>query len=90
MLEAVRNEGSQGNLGIPLFRPAADALSKLMYEALRSNKGNGYAGLLIDLCTTAELPATIVKFLKETYVRFPKPQKPLVLAPVNKAPPVGP
>jgi putative ATP-dependent endonuclease of OLD family len=85
MLESVRDAGTQGNLGIPAARHAAAQLETLIYSALRSNKGNGYAGQLIDLCTVAELPPTIVTFLREIYALYPKPQKPPVLAPTVRA-----
>ena len=81
MLASVRDAGTQGNLGIPGTRPAAAQLETLIYGALRSNKGNGYAGQLIELCAIAELPPTIVTFLREIYALYPKPQKPPILAP---------
>jgi putative ATP-dependent endonuclease of the OLD family len=84
MLAGVRDAGTQGNLGIPPARPAAAQLEALIYSALRSNKGNGYAGQLIELCTAAELPPTIVKFLRDIYALYPKPQKPPVLPPTVK------
>ena len=73
MLNAVREAGTQDNLGIPAARPAPDQLAKLIYGALKSNKGNGYAAQLVDLCTTDELPMTIVTFLKEIYALYPWP-----------------
>jgi len=85
MLEALRNAGTQGNLGIPAMRPAPNQLATLMYNALKSNKGNAYAGQLIDLCATTELPPTITLFLHEVYSHYPKPQRPAVLPPVVKA-----
>jgi putative ATP-dependent endonuclease of the OLD family len=81
LLNVVRETGAQGNLLIPSARPAADQLSKLIYDALKSNKGNGYAALLIELCEVAELPATIVTFLKEIYALYPKPARPQTLRP---------
>ena len=84
LLVAVRDAGTQGNLGIPAARPAPAQLEALIYNALRSNKGNGYAGQLIELCADAELPQTIVTFLREVYAHFPRPQKPPVLAPAAK------
>jgi len=86
MLDAVRAAGAQGNLGIPASRPAPDQLEKLIYAALRSNKGNGYAGQLIELCDVAELPATLTGFLRAVYARNPKPHRPPVLAPIAAAP----
>lgn len=85
MLEAVRDAGGTGNLLIPAQRPDAAGLQTLILNALKSNKGNGYAAQLIDLCSVAELPVTITTFLREIYGLFPKPQKPPVLAPVTPA-----
>lgn len=86
LLAAIRDAGTQGNLGIPPVRPEPEELKTLIYNALKSNKGNGYAGQLVDLCNLAELPHTIVAFLREVYALFPKPQKPPILAPVDKVP----
>jgi len=90
MLEAIREAGEHPNLGIPAALPAPDALAQLAYNALKSNKGNAYAGRLIELCTAAELPVSITTFLREVYAHYPKPQRPAVLAPVAPAPPPGP
>ena len=85
MLESIRNAGGTGNLLIPVQRPAAAALSTLILSALKSNKGNGYAAQLIDLCSFSELPTTIVTFLLAIYAFFPRPTKPTVLPPVQPA-----
>jgi putative ATP-dependent endonuclease of OLD family len=83
-LEALRNSGLQGNLGIPAARPTPEQVAQLIYNALKSNKGNYYAGQLIELCSPAELPRTITTFLREVYALFPKPERPAVLPPVAK------
>ncbi|MNR65702.1 hypothetical protein D3C85_1888600 [compost metagenome] len=44
-----------------------------MLKALKSNKGNGYAARLLDLCELNELPAGITDFLARVYNDFPKP-----------------
>jgi putative ATP-dependent endonuclease of OLD family len=95
MLEAVRDAGGTGNLFIPAQRPDAAALQTLILSALKSNKGNGYAAQLIDFCAVAELPVTIVTFLRAVYAQFPKPQKPPILPPAppsaaNLAPAANP
>jgi putative ATP-dependent endonuclease of OLD family len=90
LLEAIRESGEHPNLGVPPTRPADEQLSQLAYNALKSNKGNGYAGRLIDLCTAAELPKSITTFLREVYAHYPKPQRPAVLPPVVNTPAVGP
>jgi putative ATP-dependent endonuclease of OLD family len=86
-LEALRDSGLQGNLGIPAARPAPEQLAQLTYNALKSNKGSNYAGQLLELCFPAELPRTITTFLREVYAHYPKPQRPAVLAPVAKTTP---
>ena len=44
-----------------------------MLKALKSNKGNGYAARLLDLCAMHELPVGITDFLTRVYNDFPKP-----------------
>lgn len=75
-LDGLRRAGLGGKLGIPQSRPAPDQLETLIYSALRSNKGNSYAGRLIELCDINELPPTIVGFLRQIYARYPKPERP--------------
>lgn len=92
-LENLRNSGMQGNLGIPPARPAPAALSSLIYSALKSNKGNGYAAALLDLCLLSELPVSVTSFLDKVYQDFPKPVSPsipLPAAPPVSAPPAAP
>jgi putative ATP-dependent endonuclease of the OLD family len=83
MLEAVRDAGEAGSIGIPAQRPAAADLQTLVLGALKSNKGNGFAAQLIDKCSVQELPPTVVEFLRGVYGHFPKPAKPPVLQPIQ-------
>jgi putative ATP-dependent endonuclease of OLD family len=73
-LDALRQSGEQGNLGIPAARPDDETIKGHMAKALKSNKGNGYAARLIDLCDVAELPASITGFLDRVYADFPRPE----------------
>jgi putative ATP-dependent endonuclease of the OLD family len=73
-LEMLRSSGEQGNLGIPSIRPDDNGVKDCMVRALRSNKGDGYAARLLDLCDAAELPLSIVGFLDRIYAAFPKPE----------------
>ena len=73
-LEELRNGGEQGNLGIPAARPDDEEVKTYMLKALRSNKGNGFAAGLIDLCEIDELPVSITDFLSNVYGNFPKPE----------------
>ncbi len=83
-LEALRDSGRQGKLSIPAQRPSPEHLATLMYDGLKSNKGNGYAAGLIDLCESAELPNTMTDFLTHIYSAFPKPVPPPTSAPCAK------
>lgn len=73
-LDSLLQSGEQGNLGIPAARPDDEAVKSHMIKALKSNKGNGYAARLIDLCDLAELPPSILGFLRRVYSDFPKPE----------------
>jgi len=88
MLEALRNAGSHG--GIPATRPTDDLVRQHMQGALSSNKGNGFAAALIERCGIAELPMSVVAFLREVYAHFPKPQRPAIVPPVVRTPDAGP
>lgn len=70
-LDALRQSGEQGNLGIPAARPDDETIKGHMAKAL---KGNGYAARLINLCDVAELPASITGFLDRVYADFPRPE----------------
>ena len=73
-LDLLRQSGEQGNLGIPAVRPDDAVIRDNMTKALKSNKGNGYAARLLDLCDVAELPVSITGFLDRIYADFPKPE----------------
>ena len=88
MLEALRNAGSL-YAGITAARPADDLVRQHMQGALASNKGNGFAAALIERCCIAELPTSIVTFLREVYAHFPKPQRPAVVPPARRSPDAG-
>lgn len=91
-LNALRENGQQGNLGVPLVRPNDEQVKALMKMALKSNKGNGYAGLLLGQCSVDELPPSITGFLAPVYQNFPRPKtiSPLAQAtePISSPPPV--
>jgi putative ATP-dependent endonuclease of OLD family len=70
-LESLRQSGEHGHLGIPAVRPADPEIRDLLTRALKSNKGNGYAAGLIDLCGMNELPASITGFLVKVFSDFP-------------------
>ncbi len=72
-LDALRRSGEQGNLCISSDRPSDESVTDQMTKALKSNKGNGYAARLVDLCDVVELPVSITGFLLRVYADFPKP-----------------
>lgn len=72
-LSALRESGDQGNIGVPAERPDDKGIKDNMLKALKSNKGNGYAARLLDLCALHELPPGITDFLTRVYNDFPKP-----------------
>lgn len=72
-LNILRDSGEQPNLWIPVDRPLDDAVKDLTGKALKSNKGNGYAMRLLDLCMIEELPPSIVHFLSLIYAEFLEP-----------------
>lgn len=76
-LEMMRAEDAEGRLGIPVARPADDMVRSLVISALKGLKGDGGAARLLDLCSVAELPASLTAFLKEIYGRYPRPKRKL-------------
>lgn len=73
-LEELRRTGDAGNLHISDARPADDEVIRAkVREALRSNKGTGWAALLLEGCSIAELPETVKAFLASVYEQFPRP-----------------
>lgn len=73
-LSELVQSGEQGNIGIPSVRPNDQEISLLLMKALKSNKGNSYAGRIISLCDVEEMPASIVNFLANVYKDFPRPR----------------
>lgn len=74
LLDLLRQSDDQASLGIPAVRPDAEAIKGHMTRILKSNKGNGYAARLIDICDVAELPVSITRFLDIIYSDFPIPE----------------
>jgi putative ATP-dependent endonuclease of OLD family len=88
-LDELRQSGDQGNLAIPSARPDDDGVKAQMFKVLSSNKGNGYAARLLNLCEIAELPISITSFLNKIYADFSKPQPaplPLIKSGESEAP----
>lgn len=58
---------------IPDEKPGSQQIQQLAMSTLKKNKGNGYAGRLIEICKVIELPKSIVNFLQKVYDDFPAP-----------------
>jgi putative ATP-dependent endonuclease of OLD family len=74
-LDALREQDTDGHFGIPTARPDDAAIRALTVSTLKGLKGEGGAARLLELCTPAELPATLTKFLSDIYQRYPKPKR---------------
>lgn len=75
-LAAVRDAGEKPSMPIPADQPSDADVKKLALSLLKSEKGNGYAARLIDICTAIELPRTVTGFLDAVYEQFPQPASP--------------
>jgi putative ATP-dependent endonuclease of the OLD family len=75
LLASLRAEDPNNRFGIPAERPEPAVLKDLTLATLKRLKGEGGAAQLVELCSTDELPPTIVTFLKRVYDRFPKPKR---------------
>ena len=75
-LEQIRDSGVAGKILIPAARPAEDKVLEFTSQVLKDGKGWGRAADLIERCTVAELPPSIVCFLEQIYARFPRPKMP--------------
>lgn len=73
-LEHIRDTGIVPKILIPAARPPEDKVRDFTCQVLKSGKGWGRAADLIERCTIAELPPTIVSFLDQIYARFPRPK----------------
>lgn len=75
-LKQVRDSGVAPKILIPAACPADDKVREFTCQVLKDGKGWGRAADLIERCATAELPPTIVGFLDQIYVLFPRPKTP--------------
>lgn len=71
-LDGLRTSGEGGNLVIPNERPDDDKVKKIARDALGGKKGAGWGARLLEDCAIDELPVTIVTFLSQIYMLFPK------------------
>jgi putative ATP-dependent endonuclease of OLD family len=74
LLEEIRDSSEKPGL-VPIgAMPTAEETKKIAGSLLQNDKGSGYAGRLIELCEVAELPPTIVDFMRRVYEEFKKPE----------------
>jgi putative ATP-dependent endonuclease of OLD family len=73
-LTYLRDAGLTPNAGIPLIQPADQNVRDLTCRVLKDGKGWGRSAELVERCSIAELPATIVEFMKSIYARYPRPK----------------
>ncbi len=73
MLEEVRESGTNPGLVPPGDMPRPETVKKLARSVLSNDKGSGLAGRVIELCSVAEIPPTMVAFMKRVYEDFPRP-----------------
>ena len=88
-LEHIRDNDIAPKIGIPFEQPIDTKICELTRKVLKDGKGWGRAAELIDLCSVIELPITIVSFLEQIYIRFPKPKIPDINT-ANDSPPINP
>jgi putative ATP-dependent endonuclease of OLD family len=72
-LETLRDTGEAVEISIPAAKPDEVQVRKLASIALRQGKGAGWAAKLFEDCTYAELPPTVLKFLRDAFAALPKP-----------------
>ena len=73
-LEQVRDSGIAPKIPIPDVLPEEAEVRHFTRQVLKDGKGWGRAADLIEHCSVAELPLSIVNFLNKIYTRFPRPK----------------
>jgi putative ATP-dependent endonuclease of OLD family len=72
-LEEVRDSGAKPGLIPAGPLPEAEVVKTMAVSILKADKGSGYAGRLIELCESHEIPITVHDFMTRVYKEFPKP-----------------
>lgn len=73
LLVQLRDSGEKPNLALPADVAMVDEVKALAKSVLEKDKGSGYAGQLIGLCGSHELPSSVTKLLNMVYANFKKP-----------------
>lgn len=85
-LVALHDSGEEPDIELAAAMPDEASVRAQAYSVLVEGKGSGYAGKLVGLCDFAELPVTLVDFLRQIYALFPKPAP---VPPVDEPQPPG-
>lgn len=83
-LVSIRDSGEKRGL-VPTAMPSVEQVKEIAYSILKNEKGGGHAARLLTFCAVDELPSTVVKFVKQVYEYFPKPETVAVPAKVEAA-----
>ncbi|MDX9857654.1 MAG: AAA family ATPase [candidate division Zixibacteria bacterium] len=67
--------GLPSGVVVPASQPADDEVRRLLFEVLKSRKGDNHAARLVGSCDVAALPTTVRVFLSDVFARFPKPSE---------------
>lgn len=71
--ECTANQILPGNLLLPVTKPDESEIRRMTKETLLYKKGDGRCAELIKLCSSIQLPPTILEFLKSIYKLYPAP-----------------
>ena len=71
--ELAADGGLPSSVVIPEIKPSEKEVKDLMFDVLKSRKGDNHAARLVGKCELTDLPTTVVQFLSDIYSLFPKP-----------------
>lgn len=74
LLVEVRDGPDKPAIIVPTTKPSDIEIKKLAGSLLANNKGDGYAGRLIELCEVQDLPTTVRGLLEKVYESFKRPK----------------
>jgi len=72
LLIELRDSGAKSGLALPSSE-SKEEIKTMTKNILSNDKGSGYAGRLIELCSFDELPKTVFNFLTKVYEQYKKP-----------------
>lgn len=74
LLVEVRDGSGKPAIQVPAARTSDVDIKKLAGSLMSNNKGDGYAGRLVELCEIQELPPTVRELLEKVYGAFKRPK----------------